>query len=116
MPSNATLAQIGYSHSDLLLKETELSRTLSAAQAKARFSDCVRRAEEGDPVVITRHGKPVAALVPASALSQLRGLRSAGPEAGLAGVAGGWKGSDELVRALARSQRTGSRQAPNLDA
>jgi len=115
-PSNATLTRIGYSHSDLFVKEKALSRTVSAAEAKARFSDCVRRAEGGDPVVITRHGKPVAALVPASALNQLRGLHSAGPEAGLAGVAGGWKGSDELVRALARSRRTGSRQVPNLDA
>jgi len=92
-----------------------LARTLSAANAKARFADCLRTAEQGEPVVITRHGKPVAALVAAGELKQLERLRSAGPEAGLVGVAGGWKGSEELVQALARSRRKGSRRTPRLD-
>ena len=92
-----------------------MARTLSAANAKARFADCLRTAEQGEPVVITRHGKPVAALVAAGELKQLERLRRAGPEAGLAGVAGGWKGSEELVQALARSRRKGSRRTPRLD-
>jgi prevent-host-death family protein len=33
-------------------------------EAKTRFSELVERAERGEEVVITRHGKPVAKLVP----------------------------------------------------
>lgn len=93
-----------------------MGKTVPAAEAKARFSECVREAEEGQPVVITRHGKPVVALVAASELEQLDRLRRAGPEGGLASVAGGWKDSEELVRALSRVRRRGSRRVPKLEA
>ncbi|MBI2294572.1 MAG: type II toxin-antitoxin system prevent-host-death family antitoxin [Betaproteobacteria bacterium] len=33
-------------------------------EAKARLSDLVERAAQGDSITITRHGKPVAKLVP----------------------------------------------------
>lgn len=89
-----------------------MARTLSAARAKAEFAECVRRAEAGDAVVITRHGRPVAALVAAQRLKQLERLRAAGPEAGLAGLAGGWKGSVQLVKVLARSRRSKARVLP----
>ena len=91
-----------------------MPRTLSAARAKAQFAECLRKAEAGDPIVITRHGKPVVALVAAEGLQQLERLRSAGPEAGLAGLAGGWRGSEELVRLLARSRRSRPRRAPGF--
>lgn len=65
--------------------------------------------------MITRHGKPVAALVPAAELEQLERLRAAGPAKGLAGIAGGWKGSEELVRAMGSRKRTGSRRTARLD-
>jgi prevent-host-death family protein len=39
------------------------ARQLSAAQAKSRLADCLRKAEHGEPVIITRNGKPVAALI-----------------------------------------------------
>ena len=89
-----------------------MARTLSAAQAKAEFADCVRRAEAGEAVVITRHGKAVAALVAATSLKDLDRLRAAGPEAGLAGLAGGWKGSHELVKRVLRTRRSRARRAP----
>jgi prevent-host-death family protein len=89
-----------------------MRRTLSAAQVKAAFADCVRKAETGDAVVITRHGRPVAALVPADRLDQLERLRAAGPGAGLAGLVGGWKGSGELVAAIERTRRSGTRALP----
>jgi prevent-host-death family protein len=38
--------------------------TISVAEAKAHLSDLVARAEDGEETVITRHGKPVARLVP----------------------------------------------------
>lgn len=77
-----------------------MNRRIPLAEAKAKLSECVRNAERGDPVVITRHGKPVAALVRADELDRLDRLRAAGPDAGLAGLAGGWKGSEELARVL----------------
>ena len=84
------------------------------ADAKAHFADCLREVERGEPVVIARHGKRVAALVPASELKQLERLRAAGPEAGLAGLAGGWKGSDELVDVISRASRSRPRRVPKL--
>jgi len=87
----------------------------SVSEVKARFSAFVRRAEHGDPVVITRHGEPVAALVGAGELKALQRLRAAGPEGGLASVAGGWKDAEELVETLECSERVGSRGGPSLD-
>lgn len=76
---------------------------------------CVRKAETGEPVLITRRGKPVAALVPAADLEQLERLRAARPEGGVASVAGGWKGSEDLVEILAGLRRTGPRALTRLD-
>jgi prevent-host-death family protein len=87
---------------------------MSAAKAKAEFAECIRKAEAGDPVVITRHGKAVVALVRADRLQQLERLRSAGPAAGLAGLAGGWRDSEELVRLLAGSRRSKARRVPRI--
>lgn len=83
-----------------------MTKMMTAADAKAHFSDCVRIAEHGHAVMITRNGKPVAVLVAADELKQIVRLRAAGPMAGLASLVGGWKGSDEFVRQLDRSPRT----------
>jgi prevent-host-death family protein len=37
------------------------------SEAKARLTDLVRRAEAGDEVVLTRHGRPVVRLAPLAA-------------------------------------------------
>ena len=37
---------------------------ISIKQAKDQFADLARRAEAGETIVITRHGKPVADIVP----------------------------------------------------
>ncbi|HEX8654877.1 MAG TPA: type II toxin-antitoxin system prevent-host-death family antitoxin [Allosphingosinicella sp.] len=37
-----------------------------AADAKSRFSELLARAEAGETIVIRRHGRPVAKLVPAT--------------------------------------------------
>jgi prevent-host-death family protein len=87
---------------------------VSVVEAKARFSECVREAEAGGVVLIRRHGKAVAAVVPAEDVESLRRLRAAGPEGGLASLAGGWKGSDELVASVAGLRRGRPRRAPRL--
>ena len=89
--------------------------TISVAEAKAQLSKYIRAAEAGLPIVITRHGKPVVAVVKADDLDQLERLRKAGPQAGLAGLAGGWEGSDELVTAVIEARGHGSRPIPDLD-
>src|SRR5688572_9043188 len=86
-------------------------RTL--AEVKASLSECVRDVEHGISTLITRHGKPVAALVPADDFHRLGRLRAAGPEGGLAGVAGGWEGSEELVAILERTRQTTGRSSPS---
>jgi prevent-host-death family protein len=91
-----------------------VATTVSAAKAKAEFAEYMRKAEAGDSVVITRHGRAVVALVRADRLQQLERLRSASPQAGLAGLAGGWPGSAELVRIVAGSRRSRSRRTPRL--
>jgi prevent-host-death family protein len=37
---------------------------ISMAEAKARFAELVRIAEDGDEVILTRHGHPTAKIVP----------------------------------------------------
>jgi prevent-host-death family protein len=89
-------------------------KSLSVAEAKASFSDAIRAVEGGTTVLITRHGKPVAALVTPDDVDKLELLRSAGPEEGLASIAGGWKGSDELAANVDTAARRGRRRAPRL--
>ncbi|HEX7240081.1 MAG TPA: type II toxin-antitoxin system Phd/YefM family antitoxin [Longimicrobiaceae bacterium] len=92
-----------------------MRKRLSVAEAKATFAARIREVEDGEPVLITRHGRPVAAIVPVEQLEQLDRLRAAGPQGGLASLAGGWEGSEELVQEIERSPRTGPREAVDLD-
>jgi prevent-host-death family protein len=90
-------------------------KALSVAEAKATLSDAIRDVEAGSTVVITRHGKPVVALVRAEDLTAIERLRSAGPQKGLASIAGGWKGSEKLVEAIESKPRRGRRRTPTLE-
>ena len=90
-----------------------MAKSISVAEAKATFSECIRQVEAGSSLLITRHGKPVAAIVRASDLVHLERLRKAGPESGLASLAGGWKGSGALAKALDESPRTGQSDVPD---
>ena len=92
-----------------------MRRTASVAEVKARFAAYVRRAEAGNVVVLSRHGRPVAALIPADDVAHFERLRAAGPGKGLASLAGGWRGSEELVGLLTGQKRSRSRKVPSLD-
>jgi prevent-host-death family protein len=92
-----------------------MSRNLSIVEAKAHLSDCIREVEQGGSILIIRHGKTVAALVSTDIIEHVERLKKAGPQEGLASLAGGWKGSDELVQFLARSKRTKPRRHRALD-
>jgi prevent-host-death family protein len=43
---------------------------ISIAEAKAKFSELVKRAEAGEEILVTRHGKVVARLSPPQAASR----------------------------------------------
>lgn len=52
--------------------------TIGAFQAKTQFSELLDRVEQGEEVTITRHGKPVARLLPsAGALDEASQRRAA---------------------------------------
>lgn len=89
-------------------------RHVSVADAKAHFSEIVREAEAGGVVVIRRHGRDVAAVVPAMDAERVSRLRAAGPEKGLAAVAGGWRGSEDLVERLDAVRRSPPRRRTRL--
>jgi len=89
--------------------------TVSIAKAKAMLARWVRAAEDGEYVIITRHGTPVAALVRVEDVERLEQLRAAGPAGGLASLAGGWEDSDELVRSIEEAARNGQRVVEPLD-
>jgi prevent-host-death family protein len=81
-------------------------RTVTAAEAKAHFAESLRLVEKGDVVVITRYGKPIAALVSADELQQLERLRSRSPLEGLAKLSGRWPDSEGIGTELDRIERT----------
>ena len=89
-------------------------RRLSTAQAKSRLADCLREAEHGEPVIITRNGNPVAALVAVDQVAPQK-PKTGRTGTGLAGLAGGWKGSENLVRALGKPRHTRLRRSSMLD-
>lgn len=89
------------------------ARTL--VDAKAHFAQCLREAEQGAPVLLTRHGKPVAAIVSVDLLEELERLRAAGPEGGLLSLAGGWEGSEEVAERALEYGRSAGRGVPELD-
>jgi len=90
-------------------------RALSVAEAKATLSDAIREVEGGSTVLITRRGRPVAALVRAEDADALERLRASGPEGGLASVAGGWRGSADLVAAIATASARSRSRRPVQD-
>ena len=92
-----------------------MSKEVTVAEAKKQLSSWLRHAEYGEAIVITRRGKPVAALVSNEDLEQLKRLRAAGSNAGLAGLAGGWESSEELIRNTQLHTRTYGRALPDLE-
>lgn len=43
-----------------------MAKTLSLRDANQSFARCIREVEAGEEVIVTRNGKPVARIVPAS--------------------------------------------------
>lgn len=60
--------------------EIRQAMNVPISEAKARLTDLVRRAEAGDEVVLTRHGRPVVRLAPVAGRPATELERSAVPE------------------------------------
>lgn len=89
-----------------------MGRSMSVAEAKAHFSECVREAEDGASVLVTRRGRPVVAIVSVDDVETLARLRASGPAGGLASVAGRFADAPEFADALDAIVRTRSRRQP----
>jgi prevent-host-death family protein len=101
----------------VIMTKTPKRRAISAAEAKAQFAETLRRVDRGEVVVITRYGKPVAALVGPKDVAQLERLRARVPEQGLAKLVGRWKDAAELIEALDQvaASRNRGRRVPRFD-
>ncbi|MFM6405303.1 MAG: type II toxin-antitoxin system Phd/YefM family antitoxin, partial [Microcystis sp.] len=77
-----------------------MTKILSTAEVKARLSESIDLALQEGYVVITRYGKPVAALVSYEDIRQLQRLRSARQRGGLANLSENWEDSEELAEEL----------------
>ena len=86
-----------------------MAKNISITRAKAQFAACISEVEQGESILITRHGKPVAALVQAVEYEQFERLHQTRAEQGLASVAGGWEGSEEWVQEVERCGRSAVR-------
>jgi prevent-host-death family protein len=78
---------------------------VAAADAKEHLSDYLTRSAHGEcRVVVTRRGRPMAAIV---SMEDLQVLEQAGKREGLATVAGKWKGFDEIADQVEAARSTG---------
>jgi len=84
--------------------DVEKSLIVPVAEAEARLDELLEAVGEGETVVLTDNGRPVAILAPPEATAPGESKKK-----GLASLAGGWEGSDELadlvdeIRAARRS-------------
>ena len=77
-----------------------MTRTITLRDANQSFARCVRAAEAGEELVITRNGRPVARLVPVAGEAALSPRRAAALERIRARMAEGWPiGAGQLDRA-----------------
>jgi prevent-host-death family protein len=95
-----------------------LTKSVPASDVKENFAEHVRSVEEGETVVVTRYGRPVAVLLSASRYERLERLTAPAAEAGLAGLIGRWDDGDELADEVERvvRARPAVRALDDLDA
>jgi antitoxin (DNA-binding transcriptional repressor) of toxin-antitoxin stability system len=79
-------------------------RSVPATEVESRMDDFLQAVEAGETVVLTRDGQPVATLTPATGASGAEAPGEA-KKKGLASLAGGWEGSDELADRIEEIRR-----------
>lgn len=82
-------------------------KSVPITEIEAHPRSWFRAAEAGESILVTRQGQTVVIVLPAAKLGNQ--LQETVPPiespAGLAGVAGGWEGSEELVKLIGRNRR-----------
>ncbi|MCK6587355.1 MAG: type II toxin-antitoxin system prevent-host-death family antitoxin [Polyangiaceae bacterium] len=94
-----------------------MSKAMTIAEAKAHFSECVKSAEGGETVLITRYGRAAAAVVSAKYLAELEAERRKVPaQQGLAALVGRFPDGAELTSEVDRivRDRSAPRKTPRL--
>lgn len=93
-----------------------MSKTMTIAEAKAHFSECVRSAEGGETVLVTRYGRAAAAVVSARYLAELEMGRKGPAQRGLAALVGRFPDGAELAEEVESTvrERGAPRKAPKL--
>lgn len=75
-----------------------MTSSVSIAEAKATLSEVVNRVAFGhETVIISRHGRPVAAVVGIADVEELERLRAAQAPGSLAEIVGQWEGFEEIA-------------------
>lgn len=93
-----------------------MTKKIAVSEAKENLPRYLREIRTGESVLITRYGRPVAALVSLESLARLEESSEEAPEKGLAGLAQRWSDGDQLADDMARltRRRTAPRQVSEL--
>ena len=79
--------------------------SIPAAEAKKHLPDYLSRSAHGEcRVIVTRRGRPMAAIV---SIDDLRELEQSEERAGLASIVGKWKGFDEIAEDVESARSSG---------
>ena len=102
--------------------EVNMTKTISASQAKARLSSLLAQVEHGhEQFIIERHGRPVAVLARPEDVQQADDNAEAEPgPRGLLAFAGAWKElseeeADAMIEEIYRLRRTDRAREVNLE-
>jgi prevent-host-death family protein len=88
-----------------MVRKNNQMRTVKLADAKAHLSELVDRAEAGESVEITRHGKPAARLVPPATPKPKRRFDADALARMVEGLPKQRQSAGKLVRAMRDSAR-----------
>ncbi len=90
--------------------------SVGTAEAKRRFSELVDRVGEGERFVVSRHGRPVVALVPPEPSLLDRASPAPSGLAAIAGALAEWDELDDIVADIYTARRTSEdRPVPALE-
>jgi prevent-host-death family protein len=96
-----------------------MTKSVSVAEAKARFSELVNRAAyAGERFLIERRGKPVGAIISAEDLARLEGEGPPPPRRSLLAAVGAWaemENLDEIFAQIMRDRETRLDREVNLE-